>query len=281
MQQDNSISDYPFQHAKGELVYKPTNDYIFKKLFVSNPKLLKAFLSSLLHFPLEDIHDVEITNPYLLPEDIENKICILDIKLILNKKMRINLEMQVEHQTSWTNRSIIYLCRVFDDLASGDDYANLPPVKQIGILDYTLFPEHPEFFSHYKMMNVKNNHIYNDKLELCVLNLNQINLATEDDIAHGIDLWASFFKATTWEELHMLAQEHELFAECSQALYDLLQNKEEKERMQSRIDAMLLVRERERLLREENEKIQAERDKEQQEITRLRALLAANGIKYD
>lgn len=124
------------------------------------------------------------------------------------------------------------------------------------------------------MTNVKNNHIYNDKLELCVLNLNQINLATEDDIAHGIDLWASFFKATRWEELHMLAQKDTLFAGASQALHNILQDRREQERIQSHIDAMLLVEERERLALAENAKLQAIHQQDQLEIARLKAELA-------
>ena len=264
MRKNVSSADEPFRKESGELLFKPTNDYVFKKLFLANPELLKAFLSALLHMPLEEITDIEITNPYLLPDGGYAKICILDIKLILNKAMKINLEMQAEYQASWPNRSVIYLFRSFDDLSAGQSYDNLQPAKQIGILNYTLFPEEPEFFSHYMLINTKTKQIYNDKLEVCVLNLKQVNLATEDDIAHGIDLWASFFQATTWEELQMLAQKDELFAGASQALHNILQDRRERERIQSHIDAMLLVK----------ENFQTELAEKDAEIARLKAALA-------
>ena len=78
------------------------------------------------------------------------------------------------------------------------------PVIHIGILDYTLFPEYPEFYAHYAMMNIINHNIYSDKLLLNVLDLTQINIATETDIVSGLKHWAQLFKATTWEEIQML-----------------------------------------------------------------------------
>ena len=39
-----------------------------------------------------------------------------------------------------------------------------------------------------------------------MVELNHINLATEEDKAYGIDKWAALFKATTWEEIQMLAK---------------------------------------------------------------------------
>lgn len=75
------------------------------------------------------------------------------------------------------------------------------PAVQIGILDYTLFPDAPEFYATYRLMNVKTHKIYSDKLCLSVLDLKHIELATEEDKAYQIDYWARLFKATTWKEL--------------------------------------------------------------------------------
>lgn len=54
-------------------------------------------------------------------------------------------------------------------------------------------------------VNEKNYRIYSDKFRLSVLDLTQIDLATAEDRAYRIDRWAALFKATTWEELKMLA----------------------------------------------------------------------------
>ena len=41
----------------------------------------------------------------------------------------------------------------------GEDYSEAKCAIHIGILDFTLFKECPEFYASYKMMNVKNHHV--------------------------------------------------------------------------------------------------------------------------
>lgn len=126
--------------------------------------------------------------------------------------------------------SLSYLYRTYDNLNAGDNYQSVKPAIQIGLLDFTLFPEYPEFFSTYQLMNVKNYTIYSDKMRLCVLNLTRIDLATKEDKARGLDKWAALFKAGTWEELKMLAQKDEIINEATSTIYQLSQ--EEKIRLQ-------------------------------------------------
>ena len=81
----------------------------------------------------------------------------------------MNLEMQVKNELNWPERSLTYLCRSFDQLQSGEDYWEAKPAVHIGFLCFAPFPENPEFFSAYRMMNIKTHHIYSDKLTLYVV----------------------------------------------------------------------------------------------------------------
>ena len=67
--------------------------------------------------------------------------------------------------------------------SSGSDYAQVRPAIHIGFLDFTPFPEIPEFYSTYKLLNVKNHHLYSSKFMLSVVDLSQIELATDEDKA--------------------------------------------------------------------------------------------------
>ena len=73
----------------------------------------------------------------------------------------------------------------------------------------------------YKLLNVKNHHLYSSKFALSVVNLSKINLATEEDKAWEIDYWARLFKATTWEEMKMIAEQNESIMEASKTLYNM------------------------------------------------------------
>ena len=214
----------------GPLTIPMTNDYLFRALLQQNNKVLKGLISSLLHLSLDEIISVEITNPIELGKSIDAKDFFLDIKVLLNSDTIINLEMQVINQHNWPERSLSYLCRSFDGLNRGEDYLEARPVIRISLLDFTLFPEYPEFYSTYQLLNVKNYIKYSDKLCLHVLDLTRTDLATEEDKHHQIDYWAALFKATTWEELRMLADKNESIAEAAETVYRL--SEEEKIRLQ-------------------------------------------------
>ena len=110
---------------------------------------------------------------------------------------------------------------MFDQLQRGEDYAESGCAIHIGILDFTLFEEVPEFYACYKMLNVKNHHVFNEKFVLNVLDLKRIDLATEEDRRYEIDCWARMFKAGTWEELRMIAEKNKYMSEAAMAMYEL------------------------------------------------------------
>ena len=241
--------------ATGNLSVPMTNDYLFRALLQKNNKVLKGLISSLLHLSPSDISSAVITNPIELGDAINHKTFILDIKVSLNDSTTLSLEMQVINEHNWVDRSLSYLCRNFDQLMAGEKYQNIRPVIQIGLLNFTLFPESPEFYATYKFLNVKNHTLYSDKLRLSVLDLTQTKLATEEDKSYQLDHYssalmrtqvarnppvydgsllttcrASLFKATTWEEITMLAQKNEYIGEATDTIYQLTQD--EKIRMQ-------------------------------------------------
>lgn len=213
-----------------------TNDYLFRALLQRSNITLKGLICSLLHLHDDEIVSVVIMNPIELGKAVDSKNFFLDIKVSLNDQMVIHLEMQVINQYNWPERSLNYLCRTFDSLRTGENYLKAKPVIQIGLLDYTLFPEFPEFYATYEFRNTKNHHLYSDKLRLCVLNLSRIDLATEEDMLYKIDYWASLFKSTTWEEIKMLAKDNAYINNAASTVYRLSQEEKIRLRCEARED---------------------------------------------
>ena len=231
-QQDTDRYAAAFQAASGVIPYGMTNDYMFRAVLQTNNKVLRGLICSLLHLSEEDVCSVTIVNPVIPGESAEKKEIRLDINVVLNDRTLINLEMQVANQLNWKKRSVIYLCRSFDDLNRGQDYAEARPAVHIGFLDYTLFQEYPEFCASYKLINVKNYNTYSDNLILNVIDLTRIDLASEDDKKYYIDRWAALFKATTWEEIRMLVSDNEYLCEAAETIYRM--NADEQIRKQCR-----------------------------------------------
>ncbi len=204
--------------ASGTIRYTFTNDFMFKISF-QNKKFLSALLCALLHLEPDQIKEITINNPISSGDVMEQKTMILDLDIIMNNDTLINLEMQVLNHKNWSDRSLFYLCRSFDQLFKGESYESCKHVLHISILDFTFFPEYPEFYATYMLSNIKNHHIYNDKFKLNVLDLKQIHRATNEDKSYGLDKWAALFKATTWEEIKMMAANNETFDQLAQVLY--------------------------------------------------------------
>ena len=177
----------PIMVAKGKIDYGLTNDYMFRAILQKSRKTLIGLASALLHLNPEDIKDIEITNPIILGESINAKTFILDVNILLNNSRMLNLEMQVNNLHNWENRSLCYLCSDFSQLNKGDAYEDIKPVINIGILDYTLFEDAPEFYAEFELLNKKTHRRYSDKLGISVLDLTQIDMASDEDKAYGID----------------------------------------------------------------------------------------------
>ena len=177
-----------YQKATGAIRFKMVNDYMFRYILQKNQKVLRGLICALLHLKPSDIKKIEIKNPINLTDDITGKEFIMDIHIILNDDTFLNLEMQVVNTGDWPERSLGYLCRGYDNLRKGQKYEETMPVIHIGFVDFTPFPEVPEFYSKYLLINVKNNHVYTDKFVMRVVNLKRVDLATDEDKAFQIDL---------------------------------------------------------------------------------------------
>ena len=182
-----------FAHASGQVAYNMTNDYLFHHVLQTDKYALKGLVAALLHMDPAFIDSLENRNPIMLGDHISEKSFILDILICFNDGNIMNLEMQVKNLKNWIPRSLSYLCREFDRLDHGDDYNDVKSAYHIGFLDYTLFPDHPEFYATYHMRNDKDNYLYSDIFTLSVIELNHTDMATKEDQAYGIDTWASLF----------------------------------------------------------------------------------------
>ena len=138
-----------------------------------------------------------------------------------NTEALTNLVCSILH---WPERSLGYLCRNFDYLNKGNNYTTVKSAIHIGFLNFTLFPNLPEFHATYKIQNIKNHNIYTDKFILHVIELNSIDLATKDDCDYEIDKWACFLKAKTWEDIRMLINENPALQSVGETLYQLNMN---------------------------------------------------------
>ncbi len=122
-----------------------------------------------------------------------------------------------------------------DRLNRGMPYDETRAVWQIALCDFTLFKETPEFYSTYKLLNVRTpNIVYNEKFVISNIDLTRIDLATKPDRKYKVDQWARFFKARTWEDMKMLAEKDKAIDRAVSGMWQLTEEEMIRERCRAR-----------------------------------------------
>ena len=84
-----------------------SNDYVFKRIFGKggNEKILESLLEAILKI---NIQKIEVKNPEIPKEAIDEKLSILDIKAEINENTIIDVELQVGNTTALERRLVVY-----------------------------------------------------------------------------------------------------------------------------------------------------------------------------
>jgi hypothetical protein len=80
-----------------ELQFKPTNDVLFKMIFVQHTELLRRTVARMLNIADENIGKFEIRNTEMPPEEVGKKFCRLDINMTVGGRL-VDLEVQVKDE---------------------------------------------------------------------------------------------------------------------------------------------------------------------------------------
>ena len=182
-----------------ELKYKFTNDVLFKWLFTKNEDLLKSLVAGMLGITQSSITEFVIINPEIPPDIIGDKLCRLDINMIVDGR-KIDLEMQVSDDAGdYPTRSLYYWAREFSSsLKAGEDYIDLPQTIVISILGYNQF-SCAEYYSEYQALEVTRYNALTDKF--CLKYYELLKLPELTDTNDELRLWLTLFNAKTEDDL--------------------------------------------------------------------------------
>ena len=214
--------------SNNQFIMSPTNDFCFKEL-MQNPKIRKGFIAGILKKTPE-----EITETILLPAETrrdyaDEKLSILDVKVLLADGTRMDLEMQVAYFGSWDKRVLFYLSKLYtEQIQKGDGYEKLKKCIHVGVLDFIRFPESEECYHKINLCNCKSGEIYTDLLELHILELPKLpkvrakleqgEMVSDDEM---VLQWMEFFSCKTQEDFETMAKQDEYMEEAVNTLFKL------------------------------------------------------------
>ena len=153
--------------TKNNFIMLPTVDFCFKEL-MQNPKVRKGFISALLNLPPEEVEDTVLLPTLLSRDSADDKLGIMDVRVLLKNGTQMNMEMQVKYFEYWDERALFYLSKMFDSqIHKGESYEKLQKCIHVSILDFIHFPNDKECYRRIHFRDDKTSHLYSDKMEPC------------------------------------------------------------------------------------------------------------------
>ena len=217
-----------YETATGEIEFTLMSDMMFHYVMQRSEKALTGLVCALKGISPSDVKELLVTNPIDLSST--GKETIMDIKLTLNDNEILNIELQVYPDKYWISRSILYLCRAYDNIGKSENYSSIKSTTLFCITDQELIKgAEEEFYAKYRLTNIKSHNLYTDKFGINVLQLNHTDKATKEDIDNNLVYWAELFKATTWEEFKALAKNHPDIEEVGTLIFELNYDNQAKE----------------------------------------------------
>ncbi len=172
-------------------------DFAFKKVFGSeeSKEILINFLNAVIIFNHgQKIKSLTIVDPYNIPMLKGMKDTYVDVKAVLDDGSHVIIEMQVLNTEGFEKRILYNAAKKYSSqLKRGDDFKLLNPVIALTITDFTLFKEHHDVISHFKLIEKQHLIDYLDDIELIFIELPKFTKA-ESDLSNIQDKWIYFIK---------------------------------------------------------------------------------------
>ena len=220
-----------------DFLMKPKIDFAFKEI-MADPLSRIGFLSAVLKLDPGEIKETHILNTNLRKLHTDEKQGILDVRILMNDHTEINIEIQLSELKVWAERSLFYLSKIFtEQIHEGQSYDVFKKCVSISILNFTLFPKEPEFYSCFRIMEEKRHTIYTDKMEFHVIELPKLPKEWKDE-NQALLLWAKFINAEKKEEFEMLAEKNTYINHAYQQLQIISQDKEKRLEYEAREKAI-------------------------------------------
>ncbi|EIJ36556.1 Rpn family recombination-promoting nuclease/putative transposase [Thiothrix nivea] len=172
-------------------------DFAFKKVFGSEQSkhILISFLNALLDYQGGDtITDLTIIDPYQAPKILGMKDTYVDVKAVCANGNTVIIEMQVLNVEGFEKRVLYNAAKAYSaQLGKGEKYHLLNPVIALTLTDFVMFPDQPEVFSHYRLLEKQTLAQYSGDLELVFIELPKFTKELPE-LATISDKWVYFVK---------------------------------------------------------------------------------------
>ena len=240
----------------------PKTDIVFQALFGTkgNERILEGFLTEILDSKVENIS--LDANQVLVREIPEDKLGILDLIANIGDKTTVNIEVQLINPYNMPERILYYWAKVYgSQIKSGESYNLLKKTISILIIDYEL-PELKTFkdaHTEWKLLEKRNTKVIVFKnLEIHILEIPKW-IKNQNETKEGLGNWIEFLTNPESERVKMSAMKNIKLKEACEKLEYISENEQIRREIEFRRKIMMDERNRNRVLAEIKNKLDAEK----------------------
>ena len=198
----------------------PTVDFCFAGL-MENPKVRKGFVAAIMKVPPEKIKETELLPTILKRESKDDKLGILDVRVVMEDGTQIDIEMQVVYFAYWDKRALFYLSKMYaGQIKKGESYKEMKKCIHVSILDFVYFPDDKECYRTIHFCDDRTGKIYTDMMEIQILELQKLPKEMET-IGNDIFAWMKFFSGRSKKEFEEMSKGNEYLEEAYNTLISL------------------------------------------------------------
>jgi predicted transposase/invertase (TIGR01784 family) len=209
------------------------NDYAFKRIFGSRDTkdILARFLTVVLEISIEP-EELTLVHTEFSPEYLADKASRLDIHVRrseMHEKMII--EMQIESEGNIERRTLLYWSRSYaEELKEKQDYASLPRVINILIVDFDIFEwnDKQKFHGVFRVSERDDGVLFSDALEIHTLELPKLKRQESKAEWSPLECWGLYLNNMEGEIMERVAEQEPMVRRAMTVEDIFMKNKEER-----------------------------------------------------
>ena len=179
------------------------NDYFVRYLLGSlgNEDILENIVNCVLRdSKFDEVHDLEIINPHNLPENINLKESVLDVKARTKDNKKIIIEIQLSGNIDFVKRIFYYISKnVVSEINENEPYDIISQIISINFVNFNMdFYDEGKAHRCFKLIDTENHSVSLDMMQMHIIEVPRfikiLNNANTDDIKKNKILsWIEFF----------------------------------------------------------------------------------------
>ena len=179
------------------------NDYFVRYLLgsIGNEDILENIVNCVLRDSgFQEVHNLEIINPHNLPENINLKESVLDIKAITKDNKKIIIEVQLSGNIDFVKRIFYYISKnIVSELNENESYDIISQVISINFVNFNMdFNDEGKAHRCFKLIDTQNHNVSLDIIQMHIIEIPRftkiLNNSNIDDIKKNKILsWIEFF----------------------------------------------------------------------------------------